>query len=81
MKAIFRTTALAVSLVGATFALSACASQQDVEKAQSTADQALSAAQHAQSTADEALSTAKAADQKADEALSKANQMHEGPRG
>lgn len=82
MFMVFRKMAL-VPLMGAALALSACASNSDVEKAQQTADQAMTTAQQAQQTANEALTTAKDADQKADAALSKANQppMHRGPRG
>lgn len=82
MYMVFHKTAL-VSLMGAAIALSACASTSDVEKAQQTADQAMTTAQQAQQTASEALATAKGADQKADAALSKANQppAHRGPRG
>ena len=81
MQAIFRKTTL-VTLVGAALVLGGCASNSDVEKAQSTADQALSTAQQAQQTAQQAMSAAQSADQKADQALSTAQQApHKGPRG
>jgi outer membrane murein-binding lipoprotein Lpp len=47
-----------VAAVGATLLLSGCATTEDVQKAQSTADQALSAAQQAQQSASSAQQTA-----------------------
>ncbi len=65
MQKIFRKVTL-LSLGGAALILSGCASTDAVQKAQSTADQAMAAAQHAQTSADQAQSTATAAEQKAD---------------
>lgn len=53
--------------------LAGCASIEDVRRAQSTADQALSAAQSAGQRADGAMSAANAASAKADAAMSAAN--------
>ncbi len=53
--------------------LGGCASMDDVKRAQSTADQALSAAQSAGQRADSAMSAANAASSKADAAMSAAN--------
>jgi Alanine-zipper, major outer membrane lipoprotein len=64
--------------------LSGCASVDDVKRAQSTADQAMSAAQHAQSTADQALSTAQSAQQGVDQLKNDYNahiEKHHGERG
>lgn len=46
--------------------LGGCATKEDVEHAQATADQALGTAQHAQGTADQALSAAQGAQQSVD---------------
>jgi PBP1b-binding outer membrane lipoprotein LpoB len=93
MHNIFRKVTL-LSLGGAALILSGCASTDAVQKAQSTADAAMTAAQHAQASADKAESSAAAAEQKADAAMRKANDnggkiddlntkmmQHKGPRG
>jgi len=53
--------------------LAGCASMEDVKRAQSTAEQALSAANSAGQRADAAMSAANAAGSKADAAMSAAN--------
>jgi len=53
--------------------LAGCASMEDVKRAQTTADQALSAANNAGQRADAAMSAANAAGSKADAAMSAAN--------
>lgn len=65
-----------LTLAAAPLLVSACASTDDVQKAQSTADQALAAAQHAQQTADQAQATAQQADQKADQAQAGVNDLN-----
>lgn len=81
MQNVFRKATL-LALGGAALILSGCASTDAVQKAQSTADQAMSAAQHAQQTADQALSAAQAAQKSADDNSAKIDQMgHRGPRG
>ena len=89
MQNIFRKVTL-LSLGGAALILSGCASTDAVQKAQSTADQAMTAAQHAQATADQAKAAAAAAEAKADAAQKATDdlntkvdsmQMHKGPRG
>ena len=77
--------------VAAALCLSACASVEDVEKAQATADAGVAAAHQAQSTAQQALQAAQGAQQTADQARSEIGavssrvdaleQMHKGPRG
>jgi hypothetical protein len=57
-------TALA-ALLGAPLLLGACASKDDVAKAQDTADRALASAQQANSTAQQAMQTAQAANERA----------------
>ena len=57
---------------GATLLLGGCATQEAVEKAQSTADSAKAAADSAMSAAEHAQSTADAAGQKADQAAADA---------
>lgn len=54
-----------LAIVAAPLLLGGCATKEDVQKAQSTADQALSAAQGAQSAAQGAQSAAQAAQQTA----------------
>ncbi len=66
MHKIFRRATL-FTLGAAALVLSGCASTDAVQKAQSTADQALSAAQAAQQSANQAQSAATAAGQKADQ--------------
>lgn len=68
--------------------LSGCATEDEVHKAQSTADQALSTAQSAQQTATSAQQAAQAAQQSADQANSAVNALsqevhskHRGQRG
>lgn len=81
MKTRFRKTTL-LSLAGTALLLSGCATTDSVQRAQHTADHALSVAQHAQKTADHALSTAQNADKTAKKALSWERMMpHQGPRG
>ena len=75
MQKLIRRTAL-LSLVAAPLLLSGCASTDDVQKAQATADQAMAAAQHAQQTADQAQATAQSADQKADQAQAGVNDIN-----
>ncbi len=73
-----------VSLAGAAaIFMSGCASTDSVKQAQSTADQALAAAQHAQQTADQALTTAQGAQQGVDQLRTDQQQMtmHRGQRG
>lgn len=54
-------SASAVGLLAGALLLGGCATKEEVEHAQATADQAMSAAQRAQSTADSATSAAQAA--------------------
>jgi len=61
---LLRGTAM-LAIVGLPLLLGGCASTSDVQKAQSTADQALSAAHNAQQTATAAQSAAQAAQQSA----------------
>ncbi|HUO87723.1 MAG TPA: Lpp/OprI family alanine-zipper lipoprotein [Rhizomicrobium sp.] len=87
----FLSKATLLSMAGAALMLGGCASVDDVRRAQSTADQALSAAQHAQSTADQALSTAQSAQSAAQAAQQGVDQLrnefnahmvkHHGQRG
>ena len=87
----FLSKASLLSMAGAALMLSGCASVDDVKRAQSTADQALAAAQHAQSTADQALSTAQSAQSAAQSAQQSVDQLrndynahitkHHGERG
>jgi hypothetical protein len=87
----FLSKASLLSMAGAALMLSGCASVDDVKRAQSTADQALAAAQHAQSTADQALSTAQSAQSAAQSAQQGVDQLrneineyrekHRGQRG
>lgn len=72
MRKILRNSALAVLLAGPLM-LGGCATQEAVEHAQSTANEALSTAQHAQATADAANQKADAAAQSADTASQKAD--------
>lgn len=69
MRTLIGKSALALML-GAPLILGGCATQEAVEKAQSTADQALAAAQHAQDTAD-------AAQKRADDAADLAKGAHD----
>ena len=72
MRKILGSSALVVLLAGPLM-LGGCATQEAVEHAQSTADEALSAAQHAQAAADTASQKADAAAQSADTAGQKAD--------
>jgi hypothetical protein len=72
MRTLLRSSALVVLLAGPLM-LGGCATQDAVEHAQSTADEALSAAQHAQATADAASQKADTATQSADSASQKAD--------
>ena len=72
----------------ATLLLTGCATEDEVKKAQSTADQALTTAQSAQQTATGAQQAAQAAQQSADQANSAVNALsdevhrkHKGQRG
>jgi hypothetical protein len=60
-----------------TLLLVACASTGDVQRAQSTADQALSAAQQSQQTAQAASQKAEQADSNAAAASAKADRMYQ----
>lgn len=64
MSYLSKTSLVVVTATG--LLLGGCASREDVERAQDTADRALAAAQHAQGTADQALSAAQAAQQAVD---------------
>lgn len=61
------------AIIAGALMLGGCASMDDVKRAQSTADQALSAAQSAGQRADAAMSAANSAGSKADAAMSAAN--------
>ncbi|MDE2464923.1 MAG: hypothetical protein KGO02_14560 [Alphaproteobacteria bacterium] len=60
----------AFSIMGAALLVSGCATNDDVARAQHTADQAMSTAEQAQQSATSAQQQAQAADQKAQTALS-----------
>ena len=75
-----------ISMAAAAVLMGGCATKDDVEKAQTTADQAMAAAQHAQGTADQALSTAQGAQQsidqfKQEEMQEEQSHHHRGQRG
>lgn len=73
-----------LAMAGAALLVSGCATVDDVNKAQGTADQAMSAAQHAQGTADQALSAAQSAQQSIDQVRSDVDALkarHRGERG
>ena len=74
MQNIFRKAGFLI-VIGSTLALSACASNEDVQKAQSTADQALTAAQQAQQTAQQAQTTASSAQQGVQQVQSDVNNL------
>ena len=61
--------------------LGGCATKESVVRAQSTADAAMSAAQHAQQTADQALSTAQGAQTSVDQLRAEQMQRHRGQKG
>jgi Alanine-zipper, major outer membrane lipoprotein len=64
-------------LAGASLVAAACASKSDVERAQTTADQALSAAQQSAQTAQVASQKADRADSEAAAASAKADRMYQ----
>jgi len=80
-----------LSAVAGTLALGGCATEEEVQHAQATADQALSAAQQAQSTASAAQGAAATAQQGVDQLRGEVNslttrvdgleQKHRGERG
>lgn len=70
-----------VSAMGTLIAMGGCASIEDVKRAQSTADQALSAAQQAQQGAASAQSAAQAAQQSADRANAGVNALEQKVQG
>jgi hypothetical protein len=75
MRSITWTKASRYAVLAGALALGACASTDDVKRAQATADQALQAAQAANSKADAAQSAANEASSKADAAMNKANDV------
>lgn len=84
MSYLSKTSLIVVTATG--LLLGGCATREDVERAQATADRALSTAQHAQGTADQALSAAQAAQQSADKLRSDMESAppqtrHHGERG
>ena len=76
MRTLIGKSALALVL-GAPLILGGCATQEAVEHAQATADQALSAAQHAQASADAAQKAADDAANLAKGAHQRIDQMQE----
>jgi hypothetical protein len=64
-------------LVGGALLLGACASNDDVERAQATANQALQQAQAANQAAQQANQAAQMANQRADAATARADRMYE----
>lgn len=75
-RAVSTMSARILALTG-TLLLVACASSSDVQRAQSTADQALSAAQQSQQTAQAASQKAEQADSNAAAASAKADRMYQ----
>lgn len=87
MQKMFSRSAFLATAVAALL-LTGCATEDEVHKAQSTADTALSTAQSAQQTASSAQQAAQAAQQSADQANSAVNALgqevhsrHKGQRG
>ena len=74
MQNIFRKAGILI-VVGTALAVSACASTDDVQKAQSTADQALTTAQQAQQTAQQAQTSANSAQQSVQQVQSDLNNL------
>ncbi|HEX4861478.1 MAG TPA: hypothetical protein VFV07_09590 [Rhizomicrobium sp.] len=76
MNAILRKLSLVSALAGALM-VGGCATEDEVQKAQATADQAMSAAQAAQQTANQAQSAAQSAQQGVDQLRSDVNSLNQ----